>query len=140
MLALAWAGMTFAQVQAPPAKGRGTAETLQQLERDWADALKTGDTEKLGQILADDWVGIGSNGKRGTKQAMLADMKSGKVKLGAIEFGPMEVKELGDIAVVQGSDIEKSAAGKDTQSVWMDVFVKRAGKWVAVRSQTAKVK
>ncbi len=88
MLALAWAGMTFAQVQAPPAKGRGTAETLQQLERDWADALKTGDTEKLGQILADDWVGIGSNGKRGTKQAMLADMKSGKVKLGAIEFGP----------------------------------------------------
>ncbi len=52
----------------------------------------------------------------------------------------MEVKELGDIAVVQGSDIEKSAAGKDTQSVWMDVFVKRAGKWVAVRSQTAKVK
>ncbi len=132
--------MTFAQVQAPPAKGRGTAETLQQLERDWADALKTGDTEKLGQILADDWVGIGSNGKRGTKQAMLADMKSGKVKLGAIEFGPMEVKELGDIAVVQGSDIEKSAAGKDTQSVWMDVFVKRAGKWVAVRSQTAKVK
>jgi len=102
--------------------------------------LKTGDTAKLGQILAEDWVGIGSNGKRGTKQAMLADMKSGKMKLGAIEFGPMDVKELDDVAVVQGSDIEKSAAGKDSQSVWMDVFVKRAGKWVAVRSQTAKVK
>jgi ketosteroid isomerase-like protein len=132
--------MTFAQVHAP-GKGPSTAETIQQLEHDWADALKTGNTEKLGQILADDWVGIGSNGRRGTKQALLADMKSGKVKLGTIEFGPIDVKELGDIAVVQGSDIEKStAAGKDSQSVWMDVFVKRRGGWVAVRSQTAKVK
>jgi len=140
LLVLAWAGTTFAQVQPAPARGPSTAEAIQQLEHNWADALKTGDTAKLGQILAEDWVGIGSNGKRGTKQAMLADMKSGKMKLGAIEFGPMDVKELDDVAVVQGSDIEKSAAGKDSQSVWMDVFVKRAGKWVAVRSQTAKVK
>ena len=55
----------------------------------------------------------------------------------------MDVKVLGNVAVVQGSDTEKSSAGgKDTSGkwVWMDVFVKREGKWVAVRSQSAMVK
>jgi len=43
----------------------------------------------------------------------------------------MEVKVLGNIAVVQGSDTEKSSmSGKDTSGkyAWMDVFVKRGGK------------
>jgi hypothetical protein len=53
------------------------------------------------------------------------------------------VKVLGNVAVVQGGDTEKSTiGGKDTsgQWVWMDVFEKRDGKWLAVRSQSAKVK
>ena len=55
----------------------------------------------------------------------------------------MEVKVLGNIAVVQGSDTEKSSmSGKDTSGkyAWMDVFVKREGKQAAVRSQVARVK
>ena len=55
----------------------------------------------------------------------------------------MDVKVLGRAAVVQGGDTEKSMAnGKDTSGkwVWMDVFVMRDGKWVAVRSQSAMVK
>ena len=45
--------------------------------------------------------------------------------------------------MVQGSDTEKSSyKGKDTSGkwIWMDVFVKRDGKWVAVRSQDGMVK
>ena len=55
----------------------------------------------------------------------------------------MDVKVIGSIAVVQGSDTEKSSnKGKDTSGkwVWMDVFVNRDGKWMAVRSQSAMVK
>jgi hypothetical protein len=54
----------------------------------------------------------------------------------------MDVKVLGNVAVVQGSDTEKSLTnGKDTSGkwVWMDVFVKREGAWVVVRSQSAMV-
>jgi ketosteroid isomerase-like protein len=143
LLALAWAGVTFAQAPAPAAKGPSTAEAVKQLEHDWTDAEIAGDVEKLGQILADDWMGIGYDGKRDTKQAVLADLKSGKSKLESAEFGPMDVKVLGNVAVVQGSDTEKSTiGGKDTSGkwVWMDVFVKRGGKWMAVRSQSAMVK
>jgi hypothetical protein len=61
----------------------------------------------------------------------------------SFEIGPMDVKVLGNVAVVQGSDTEKSSyKGKDTSGkwIWMDVFVKRDGKWVAVRSQDGMVK
>jgi len=140
---LVLAGVAVTLAQAPAAKAPSASQAVKQLERDWEEALKANDTDKLGEILADDWVTLGYDGKRTTKQEELADVKSGKSKLESYEIGPMEVKVLGNVAVVQGSDTEKSStAGKDTSGkwVWMDVFVKREGKWVAVRSESAMLK
>jgi uncharacterized protein (TIGR02246 family) len=134
-------GLAFAQTQTPPAKGPSVAETVKQLEHDWADAAKAGDADKVNQILADDWIGVGFDGSKETKQNHLADMKSGKFKLESFEFGSMDVKVLGSVAVVQGTNTEKSTAdGKDSSGkyAWMDVFVKRDGKWVIVRSQSTE--
>jgi ketosteroid isomerase-like protein len=143
----AFAGFAFAQAPttaaATPAKSPSVSQIVKQLEHDWVDAAKAGDADKLGQILADDWVSINPDGSKQTKQSDLADVKSGASKIESFEFGPMEVKVLGNIAVVQGSDTEKSTSkGKDSSGkyVWMDVFAKIGGKWQAVRSQNAMVK
>lgn len=59
------------------------------------------------------------------------------------KLGQMDVQAIRNIAIVQGSDTEKSSfKGKDTSGkwVWMDVFAMRDGKWQAVRSQSAMVK
>jgi ketosteroid isomerase-like protein len=147
LLLCACAGLVFAQTQmspaATPAKGPGVAQGVKQLEHDWLDAMKAGDIDKLSSIMADDWVGIGFGDGKATKQSYLADVKSGTSKMESFEIGPMDVKVLGNVAVVQGSDTEKSSyKGKDTSGkwIWMDVFVKRDGKWVAVRSQDGMVK
>ena len=140
LLVSACVGLAFAQTQTPPVKSPSAAESVKQLERDWADAAKAGDTDKVSQILADDWIGVGYDGSKETKQNHLADMKSGKFKLESFEFGPMDVKVLGSVAVVQGTNTEKSTGvnGKDSSGkyAWMDVFVKRDRKWVIVRSQS----
>jgi ketosteroid isomerase-like protein len=141
VLLCACAGLVFGQSQTP--KGPDVSQALQQLEHDWLNATKAGDTDKLSVILADDWAGLGYAGEKATKKSYLADVKSGKVTIQSFEIGPMNVKVLGNVAVVQGSDTEKSTTnGKDSSGkyLWMDVFVKRDGKWVAVRSQTAMVK
>ncbi len=143
LLVIVSVGLAIAQTATPAAKGPSVAQSVKQLEHDWIDAVKAGDADKLGQILADDWSGIGYDGSKQTKQSILADVKSGAIKFESYEFGPMDVKVLGSVAVVQGSDTEKSTTGgKDTSGkwAWMDVFVKRDGKWVVVRSQSAKVK
>ena len=122
-------------------EGERTAETLKQLERDWADAEKAGDSDKIGLMVADDWTGVDNDGGKHTKQQLIAHIKSGKVKTESVELGPMDVKLLGNVAVVQGSDIEIGTTnGKHTsvQMIWMDVFANRDGKWVCVRSQSAR--
>ena len=119
-----------------------TADQVRQLERNWTAAMEAGDSNKVNQILADDWTGLYTDGARLTKEQFLSEFKSGAMKLESFEFGPMDVKVIGTVAVVQGSDTEKSSMkGKDTSGkwVWMDVFEKRGGRWQAVRSQVAKV-
>lgn len=129
--------------QANKPAASGTAEAVKQLERDWTDAQKAGDVDKLSQILADDWVGLEPDGTKMTKQELIDGVKSGQNKIESFDFGPMDVKVIGGVAVVQGSDTEKSTTkGKDTSGkyVWMDVFERRGGKWQAVRSASAQVK
>lgn len=122
-------------------KGPSTADAIKQLEHEWTDAMKAGDADKLDQIIADDWVGLQPDGSTESKKAFVASYKAGKSKTETYEFGPLTVKVLGNVAVVQGTDTEKSTfEGKDTSGkyVWMDVWAKRDGKWVAVRSLLAK--
>src|SRR5580692_3714223 len=142
LLVSAYLGLTFAQTRTPPAKDPSVEEVVKQIEYEWVDAVKAGDSGKVSQILADDWIGVGYDGSKETKQNHLADMKSGKAKLESFEFGPMDVKVLGTVAVVQGSNTEKSTTtdGKDSTGkfAWMDVFVQRDGKWVIVRSQSTE--
>jgi ketosteroid isomerase-like protein len=143
-LLAACVGVTVAQTEkaAPAAKAPSTSAAIKQLEHDWTDAAKAADVDKLNAIIADDWTGIGPDGKKMTKQAFLDGYKSGKTKTESFEFGAIDVKVLGNVAVAQGSDTEKSTfEGKDSSGkyAWTDIFAKRDGKWVAVRSQLAKM-
>lgn len=100
-------------------------------------------TDKINQILADDWMSLGSSGKILTRESFLSDLTSGNHKLESFEIGPMDVKVLDNVAVVQGSVTEKRTdRGQDTSGhgSWMDVFVKRVDKWVIVRSHSSWVK
>ena len=141
-------GIVYAQTKTPPAapaKAAGTSvsSSVKQLEHDWSDAMKAKDADKLDQILADDWVSLGFDGTKSTKKEFIAAVKAGEYTLTSFEFGPMDVKVIGTIAIVQGSDTEKSTTkGKDSSGkyVWTDVFANRGGKWQAVRSQNAQAK
>jgi hypothetical protein len=141
------AGLAFARPQATsaaaPAKASSVSQTLKQLEHDWEDAAKAADADKMGAILADDWVRIAPDGKMETKKDALADLKSGASKLISHDDGPMDVKVIGKVAVVQGTSTEKSMANGTVTSgkyAWTDVFENVNGKWMVVRSEATTVK
>jgi ketosteroid isomerase-like protein len=134
------AGMALAQT--PAAAGTSVADQLKQVEKNWTDAQKTRNVEKLGEILADNWIGIGWDGETSDKAKALAELKSPGNSLDSIDMGPMQVRVFGSTAIVTGSDTEKSKEhGKDSSGkyIWTDVFVKQNGKWRAIASQSAKV-
>jgi len=140
MFAMCVGALALADARIATADDR-TAETLKQLEQDWADAEKASDGEKIGRIVADDWTGVDNDGRKLTKTQLIAHIKSREDKTESIEMRAMDVKVLGEAAVVQGSDIETGTANGEHTSVeiiWMDVFANRDGKWVCVRSQSAR--
>jgi ketosteroid isomerase-like protein len=117
-------------------------QTLIQVERDWNHALMAKDYKTLDKIMADDWTGIDFRGMTVTKAESIAELKSGESSNQSVELGDMTVKVYGNTAVVVGHDTEKSTYhGKDSSGsyVWMDVFVKRDGRWQAVASESTKL-
>jgi ketosteroid isomerase-like protein len=112
-------------------------ETLKKMEHDWTDAFQKSDSAALSRILADDWRGQYPWGVRNKAQT-LAHLSAGGDKINSIVFGEMAVRVFGDVAIVMGSDDEKSSVGgKDTGGhyTWTDVWVRRNGRWQAVASQ-----
>jgi ketosteroid isomerase-like protein len=118
-------------------------QSILQLERDWNHAMLDKDYKTLDRIIADDWTGIDFKGFKVTKAESIEQLKSGESSNQSVELGEMTVKVYGNTAVVFGSDIEKSKYhGKDSSGeyAWMDVFVKRNGRWQAVASESTKIK
>ena len=127
---------TFANETAP------VEQTLMQMERDWNQATLTKDFKTLNRIMAKDWVGVDFKGVTTTKAESIAELKAGESKNESVEMGDMTVRVYGNSAVVIGSDTEKSRYhGKDSSGrySWMDVFVKRNGRWQAVASESTKI-
>jgi ketosteroid isomerase-like protein len=111
-----------------------------QLERDWGDALAKRDLVAVDRILGDDHIVITKDGSVLTKAKELA--KHGESADELFDFEPMKLRVFGDTAVVTGGHKEKSQyQGRDTSGHyrWMDVFVKRDGRWQAVASELTRV-
>jgi ketosteroid isomerase-like protein len=135
-------GLVLANSPKSLSKDPAVIDAVKQVEQDMGKAMMSGDTDKLNQIYADDFATFGSSGKIITKQDLLSDFESFHDKLEWFEVGPMDVQVFGNVAVAQGSVKEKrSRNGKDTSGefAWMDLLEKRAGKWVVLRSASARL-
>jgi ketosteroid isomerase-like protein len=116
-------------------------EEIKRLEQDIGDAMVAVDLEKLNQVYADDFATVGSSGKLFHKEDLLDDFKSGKHKLVSFELGPVKVQAFGDVAVAQAGVKEKRIQDGKTytgQFAFVDLFKKRSGKWVIVRTLSAR--
>lgn len=146
LFACACVGLVSAQSAKAPSKSSNVADIFRQMTQDWEDATQARDVDKVSQIEADDLRIVGSHGKVSTKEDDLDGLRSGKVKHVQAELGPIDVKMLGDdVAVVQGTLTDKSAAGGGNVTAksvyaYMDVWMKSGGKWMVVRSQYFPVK
>jgi ketosteroid isomerase-like protein len=118
-----------------------TEQKLVDMETAWSKAMAAKDTATISNIVADDWSGQNPGGKMQDKAGMLAEIKSGDMSATQMTNHDVHARVMGNMAVVQGADDEKSSyKGKDTSGsyTWMDVFAKRDGKWVAIASQVTK--
>ncbi len=148
VLALAAVG-AFGMLAAPAAAAEGPRPSgsareaeLLQLEQGWVDAVARRDAPAIERLLADDFTDTAYDGSRRDKAQMLARLKTG---------GPARLQRLtammarlfggsgGEVGVVTGTN-EVTADGATVHIRFLDVFVRRDGRWQAVAAHETLVR
>jgi len=149
VLVVAVAGMVFAQAAGAkkPSTGtqtssHGTEATLERMERDAATALMKGDLAGFGGVFADDATLVGPDGGVQTKTQLLADVKSGTLKIQSTEISNLKIRVFGESAIASYETNDKGKyKDRDISGHyrWTDVFFHRGGKWQIVASQGTQI-
>ena len=113
-----------------------------QLFEDGDRALIAADSAELSRIFADDYVQYDETGRSFSKQDVIQNLKSGTIRYISMNSTGRRIRMLSeDMAIVHGSEedeVEQRGRRFTVRYIYMDVVVKRKGKWQIVGSQLAK--
>jgi len=116
-------------------------QQILKLFEDGDRALIAADVEELRRIYADDYVQQDETGMTSTRQDVIDRLTSGEVRFVAMTSTGRRIRLLrDDMAIVHGSEddvVEQGGGRFPVRYVFMDVVVKREGKWQIVASQLA---
>jgi len=117
-------------------------QLILRLFEDGDRALIAGDAVELSRIFADDYVQCDESGKVSTKADVIGNLSSGKIRFVSMISTGRRIRILrDDVAIVHGSEddvVEQGGKRFPVRYLYMDVAMKRAGKWQIVGSQLAK--
>jgi len=122
----------------PPTKLR-----LKKIEQEILDGILKSDTSAAEKYLASDYLGVGPDRVTQNKAEFLSDIKYGTLKLESSKYSDMKVQVAdADMAVVMYRSNDKGTyKGKDITGEyrWLDVFMKRNGKWQIAIDQGTQI-
>jgi len=113
-----------------------------QLFEDGDRALITADVKEIDRIYADDYVQYDETCASTTKQDLIRKLTSGSIRFLRMTSTGRSIRMLReDVAIVHGSEedeVEQAGKRSPVHYVYLDVVMKRDGKWQIVASQLAK--
>jgi len=117
-------------------------QQILKLFEDGDRALLRADVRELERIYAEDYVQYDESGVSSTRKDLIEKLTSGKVRFLAMASTGRRVRLLrDDVAIVHGSeedDIEQEGQRFPVEYIYMDVVMKREGRWQIVASQLAR--
>jgi hypothetical protein len=117
-------------------------QQILKLFEDGDRALISADFAELSRIFADEYIQHDESGKAFTKQEVLNNLKAGAIRYISMVSTGRRIRLLSeDVAIVHGSeedDVEQGGRRFPVSYVYMDVVMKRNGRWQVVGSQLAK--
>jgi hypothetical protein len=117
-------------------------QLILRLFEDGDRALIAGDVGELSRIFADDYIQYNESGRVSTKLDVIENLSSGAIRFISMVSTGRHIRLLrDDVAIVHGSeDDEVEQGGKrfPVRYMYMDVVMKRVGKWQIVSSQLAR--
>ena len=93
-------GYAQAKSGMPRAERHESKHEIDQLEQNWRDAMLQRNVQAMNALLADDYIAITSNGMLQSKEQTLANLKSGVLRVDALELSDRKVRFYGQTALV----------------------------------------
>jgi len=122
------------------------AQRVMTLGEDWAAAELRGDAAFLGEILADDFVGVGPRGFMLTKDQWLSRHEAGSLRYEAFGLDEVQVRLFGDAAITVCRQSARGVYEDENGRFELDdqfratlVFVKQEGRWQLANLQLSPI-
>lgn len=112
------------------------------LEEQWRQAILTNNVSEMDHLLADDYIGITSNGTVETKAQDLAQRRAGTVRITELDLSDMHIRVYGDTAVVTSkAELEGTNGASDIsgQYRYTRVYNRRLGEWKIVSFEASRM-
>lgn len=112
-------------------------ELLTKLNDDYIQSVQRSDVKRFSEILADDFLCSMADGSLLDRKAFL-EQTSKPVTITNLKAHDVNVRLMGNIAIVHASTTYTTADGKDSGGRYTDVWAKRDGRWVAVSAHVTR--
>lgn len=115
---------------------------IEALEQQWRQAILTNNVSQMDHLLADDYIGITSNGTVETKAQDLAQRRAGTVRITELDLSDMHIRIYEDTAVVtskaqlQGTNGASDISGEYR---YTRVYARRLGQWKIVSFEASRM-
>ena len=142
VVAIATIGVCSSALGQANKQGGNVEETIMRIEKEMLGALLKGDASASQRYNSETIVFTGPDGEFMNKAQLVADIKSGTLKLTSATLDDAKVHVYKDTAVVTYSSNDKGTyKGKDIsgKTRWTDVFVNRNGQWQVVAVHGSRV-
>jgi hypothetical protein len=117
-------------------------QVLIELERAWDAAFHKGDAKFIETLLADEFIATYGDGSRGDKAKELSLAGDQKQQVDSSRLDEFIIRTFGNTAVVWFTQVLVGPVnGKPTEVRYryVDVWVNRGGRWLAVASQSTRL-
>ncbi len=121
----------------------GAAESeLRAAAAAWDRAMVTNDADAIGAFMAEEWIIIGSDGRRTDRDGFLAQVREGRLTHDVMTSEDVEVRLYDDVGVLVARGI---SAGRFDGHAFREeerqsnVFVRRSGRWRCVLTHLSRL-
>lgn len=116
----------------------GDAEKyIKECEQQWAESTASGDATQVKEFVAEDFVGVGTDGSFYDKAKAISETTEGPKEFLSNHLDEVKVRFYGDSAVAQGSEswVRRTGSPRRGRYVWTDTWIRRNGKWQVVAAE-----
>jgi ketosteroid isomerase-like protein len=112
-------------------------DALVALNRDYIRSVQQSDVRRFDEILADDFLCSNPDGSLVDRKQFL-EQTARPLSITGLEALDVQVRLLGDVAIIHGRTSYKTATGEQRHGRYTDVWARRDGQWLAVSAHVTR--